>query len=688
MKKIMITGAGSYIGECVKDYLLSEPDKYSVDIIDTMGFEPKPDDFAGYDVVFNVAGIAHIKETDENRALYFKVNRDLVIKIAKAAKAGGVKQFVLLSSMSVYGKLTGRISKKTKAAPTNAYGKSKAQADAAIAKLADDSFRFACLRPPMVYGKGCKGNYQTLRKFALASPVFPDYRNKRSMVYIGNLCEFVKQVIDEEKSGLFFPQNAEYVNTSEMVRRIARLNGEKIRLTGLFNAGIKLAKFNVVKKVFGDLIYEKVDTVDKFGFEDSISLTETGECLKKTVKSDEKMRILATCQYGWPEPYPSLYPMEEMAKRGHYVHAITGTPNYPMGDVFEGYRNKTSKEQHNGIDITHVPVIPRKKDTVHRMLNYHSYPVSAKFFLSRLKGKYDVIFANQSSPVMMVEPAIAYAKKHDKRVVMYCMDLWPASLCVGGVSKDSAVYKFYYKISKKIYQQVDVLLVTSRKFKDYFMEEFGIPGNKIVYLPQYALSTFNHIPQGGEKDTTDLVFAGNVGTAQNIGVILRAAAIIQREQITDNGKRIVFHIVGEGQELDNLKSYAKKEELENVIFHGRKPSEEMPKYYGLADAMIVTLLPDPLISLTLPAKVQSYMAAGKPIIASADGEIPDVISESRCGFCAKADDEQDLVRAVKEFIASPERQELGENGRKYYSQHFAVDIVMDKLEDILRENCR
>ena len=685
MKRILITGAGSYTGDCVKDYLLSETDKYSVDMIDTMGFEPKPEDFDGYDAVFNVAGIAHIKETDENRALYFKVNRDLIIKIAKAAKAGGVKQFILLSSMSVYGKLTGKISKKTKAAPNTAYGKSKAQADAAIAKLADDSFKFACLRPPMVYGKDCKGNYQTLRKFALASPVFPDYKNQRSMIYIGNLCEFVKQVIDEEKSGLFFPQNSEYVNTSEMVKRIAKVNGMNIRLTGAFNAGIKLAKMNVVKKVFGTLIYEKVDTVDKFGFDESISLTETGKYRERSV---DKMRILATCQYGWPEPYPSLYPMEEMAKRGHYVHAVTGTPNYPMGDVFDGYRNKTSREDHNGIHITHVPVIPRKKDTVHRMLNYHSYPVSAKLFLSHLKGNYDVIFANQSSPVMMVEPAVKYAKKHDKRVVMYCMDLWPASLCVGGVSKDSAVYKFYYRISKKIYEQVDVLLVTSRKFKDYFIEEFGIPENKIVYLPQYALSTFDHIPQGGEKDTTDLVFAGNVGTAQNIGVILRAAAIIQKEQITDNGRKIVFHIVGDGQELDNLKSYAKKEALENVIFHGRKPSEEMPKYYGLADAMIVTLLPDPLISLTLPAKVQSYMASGKPIIASADGEIPDVISESRCGFSAKADDENDLVRAIKEFIASPDRQELGENGRRFYSQHFAVDIVMDKLEDILRENCR
>lgn len=274
MKKILITGANSYIGDSVKDYLLQEPGKYSVDIIDTIGFEPKPEDFKGYDVVFNVAGIAHIKETPDNRDLYFKVNRDLVVKIAKAAKAGGVKQFILLSSMSVYGKLTGYITKKTKEAPANAYGLSKAQADHAIAKLKDKDFRFACLRPPMVYGKDCKGNYQSLRSFALKSPIFPNYENQRSMIYIGNLCEFIKRLIDEGKGGLFFPQNAEYANTSEIVKIIAQIHGKKIKLTGVFNIGIKCVQIRVMKKVFGTLIYEKCDMISKYSFEESVRISE------------------------------------------------------------------------------------------------------------------------------------------------------------------------------------------------------------------------------------------------------------------------------------------------------------------------------------------------------------------------------------------------------------------------------
>lgn len=274
MKKVLITGANSYIGESVRDYLLLNPEKYSVEIKDTIGWNPIPADFTGFDVVLNVAGIAHIKEAAENQHLYYDINRDLVVRIAKAAKEGGVRQFILLSSMSVYGIDAGRITKNTEPKPVTAYGKSKLEADEEIKKLEDDRFKFACLRPPMVYGKGCKGNYQRLRSFALKSPIFPDYRNKRSMIYIGNLCEFVKDAIDHRKGGLFFPQNAEYTITSEMVRSIAGSHGKKIKLTKAFNWAVRICRLNIIKKVFGDLIYEPVDIVNKYGLKESIMMTE------------------------------------------------------------------------------------------------------------------------------------------------------------------------------------------------------------------------------------------------------------------------------------------------------------------------------------------------------------------------------------------------------------------------------
>lgn len=274
MKRILIAGAGSYIGDCFKTYMDRYGDAYEITVGETKDPEFLKTDFSKYDAVFCVAGIAHIKETEENRPLYYRVNRDLVIELARAAKQAGVRQFVLLSSMSVYGMTVGHITKDTPPHPVNAYGDSKLQADRAIETLADENFIFTCLRPPMVYGKHCRGNYQTLRNFALRSPVFPDYDNQRSMIYIGNLCAFVKKCIDEEAGGLFFPQNAEYVRTSDMVKRIAEENGKTIRLVKLFNGILSVLPLNVVKKVFGSLTYEKCDTVSEFSFEESMKETE------------------------------------------------------------------------------------------------------------------------------------------------------------------------------------------------------------------------------------------------------------------------------------------------------------------------------------------------------------------------------------------------------------------------------
>ncbi|MBQ4417206.1 MAG: NAD-dependent epimerase/dehydratase family protein, partial [Butyrivibrio sp.] len=277
MKRILITGAGSYIGESVKEYLQTMPRLYEAEVKETVGWEPVPDDFRGVDVVFHVAGIAHVRETKKNRHLYYRVNRDLAVRCAAAAKKGGVRQFILLSTMSVYGLTTGHITKDTPVHPVNAYGKSKAQADAEIAKLADDTFLFTCLRPPMVYGRGCRGNYQSLRSFALKSPVFPAMQNRRSMIYIGNLCAFVERCIAEEKAGLFFPQNAAYTDTSEMVRLIAEAHGKTMRMTTLFNGIIRAVPAGVFRKVFGSLTYEQTEPVDRFGFEASVRMTEQEE---------------------------------------------------------------------------------------------------------------------------------------------------------------------------------------------------------------------------------------------------------------------------------------------------------------------------------------------------------------------------------------------------------------------------
>ena len=230
----------------------------------------------------HVAGLAHIKETKENAHLYYKVNRDLAYEVAQKAKLEAVKQFIFLSSMSVYGIESGVIDKNSYLKPKSNYGKSKLQAEELITSLENDFFKVAILRPPMIYGRGCKGNYTRLAKLALKTPFFPNIENKRSMIYIDNLSEVIKCAIDNCSRGLFLPQNIEYVNTSKMVELIAKKNGKKIRLTKFFNPLLNIIRNkSTVSKVFGNLVYE--ETLSRYSnaqlnsyvdFEESIRLAE------------------------------------------------------------------------------------------------------------------------------------------------------------------------------------------------------------------------------------------------------------------------------------------------------------------------------------------------------------------------------------------------------------------------------
>jgi len=391
------------------------------------------------------------------------------------------------------------------------------------------------------------------------------------------------------------------------------------------------------------------------------------------------MKILVVCQHYWPEPYPLVDLCEEMVKRGHVVHVVTGVPNYPMGYIYDDYKKGKNREQErNGVRITRTFTIGRKNNIVFRLLNYMSYSISSTLYIHSLRDEYDVVFMNQTSPVMMSNAGVTYAKKWKKKGILYCMDLWPASLAAGGMKETSPIYKVFGWISKKIYRQADEILITSQMFRNYLKEQFGISDEKIVYLPQYANAQFDSVATKEEsEEIVNFVFAGNIGAAQSLDTVLRAAKILNERKLK---KELIWNIVGDGSELENLKKLASELELTNVVFHGRKPVEQMPKYYEMADAMVVSLTSDKFITLTLPGKVQTYMAAGKPILATADGEIPNIIHESKCGFCAKAEDSEAFADAVMQFLNSENVLELGKNARAYYTEHFTRDIFMNKLE--------
>lgn len=267
MKKILITGANSYIGTSFEKYVMQWPDKYQVDTVDMIDGTWRERDFSGYDCVYHVAGIAHNdtgKVTEEQKTLYYRVNTELTIETAQKAKNEGVKQFIFMSSAIVYGDSApiGKskcITKDTPVAPANFYGDSKVQAENGILPLSDDSFRVVILRPPMIYGPGSKGNYPVLSKLARKLPVFPVVKNQRSMLYIGNLMEFVRLMVENEEQGIFWPQNAEYSNTTELVQKIAQAHGKKILLIPGFGWALKLLSHvtKLVNKAFGSLSYEQ-----------------------------------------------------------------------------------------------------------------------------------------------------------------------------------------------------------------------------------------------------------------------------------------------------------------------------------------------------------------------------------------------------------------------------------------------
>ena len=267
MKRILITGAGSYIGTSVERYLLERyPGQYAVDTVDMIDGTWRSVSFAGYDSVFHVAGIAHSDNgriSEEKSKLYYAVNTDLTVETAKKAKADGAGQFIFMSSAIIYGESAPvgkrkRITRETEPSPANSYGDSKLQAERGILPLGEDTFRVVVLRPPMIYGKGSRGNYPTLAKFARKLPVFPYVENERSMLYIEHLCEFVRLMVENNEEGIFFPQNAEYSNTSELVREIAAVHGRRVRLVRGCGWLLRLVSHGtpLVNKAFGSLSYE------------------------------------------------------------------------------------------------------------------------------------------------------------------------------------------------------------------------------------------------------------------------------------------------------------------------------------------------------------------------------------------------------------------------------------------------
>lgn len=394
------------------------------------------------------------------------------------------------------------------------------------------------------------------------------------------------------------------------------------------------------------------------------------------------MKILVVCQYYKPEPFRISDICEALAAQGHAVTVVTGTPNYPEGEIYPGYEGTSHRDEIiNGVRVHRCPIHPRKRGALHRFWNYYSFVFASKRYLSRLEEDFDVVLVNQLSPVMMAEGALDWAKRHGKKTVLYCLDLWPESLSAGGIRPGSLIYRVFWYISRRIYRGADAIAVTSQGFEDYFRTALKLPDAKLEYLPQYAEELFDRLPEAPpHPGVFNAVFAGNIGEMQTVETIMEAAG-----KLTSRPD-IHFHIVGDGIRLDACRQLA--EGLSNVTFYGRRDVSEMPGFYALADVMLVTLKADPVLSLTLPGKVQSYFAAGKPVAGAINGETAAVVADADCGVCVAAEDANALAEALVSLASTPERLgEYGANARRYYEAHFQKDAFLRTLTDVLKENC-
>lgn len=394
------------------------------------------------------------------------------------------------------------------------------------------------------------------------------------------------------------------------------------------------------------------------------------------------MKILVITQYFWPEEFRINDICKGLKESGHEVEVLTGLPNYPTGKIFNGYSYfKRGAKCYEGIKIRRVGMIPRgKNNSIMLALNYLSFMVSASIRAVPLMfNKYDRVFVFQVSPLTTAIPAIILSKVKKIPSYIYVQDLWPETFySIVNISNEK-MRKVMKKVCNKIYDAFDKLLIASQGYEEILVKE-GIDKSKLEYFPQWAEDFYSNNAVIKESEEFVVTFAGNIGKAQSVDTIIEAA------NLAKNNKEIKWQILGDGSEFENIKLLVEKYNLNNTVkLLGRKPANDMPKYFSQSDALIVTLKNEDILRVTLPAKVQSYMASGKPILAAISGEGNRTIKDSKCGLAGEAEDYVKLYEnVIKLFnMSKEERSILGENGKEYFNNNFTREKLLNQLEVIM-----
>lgn len=399
------------------------------------------------------------------------------------------------------------------------------------------------------------------------------------------------------------------------------------------------------------------------------------------------MKILIVSQYFWPEDFKVNDIAFDFVQKGHDVTVLTAKPNYPQGNIYKGYGLFSKRKQvHKGVKIIRTSIVPRKGGgAVFLALNYLSFIFFAFFTaMFRVKGRYDIIFCHLTSPITSALPAIWLKKRFKVPLVIWVLDLWPESVASTTNIKNKRFYSYLRSLVSYIYDQSDHILVSSRNFIESVKEKVSNQDIPITYFPNWAEDVFvqkqDHADELPELPPGfNIMFAGNIGEAQDFESIVQAA-----KQTHDQG--INWVIVGDGRKYEWLKNEVITNKLTNIKLLGRYPLDLMPGFFEKADAMLVSLKNEAIFKLTVPAKIQAYMASGKIILGMINGEANLLINESGCGYAVDASDYQSLATkaiALKN-LAPKERHSMEEKAIVYYQEHFSKPILFQKLEEILK----
>lgn len=396
----------------------------------------------------------------------------------------------------------------------------------------------------------------------------------------------------------------------------------------------------------------------------------------------KKKHILVISQYFYPEQFRINDMCAEWVKRGYKVTVLTGYPNYPQGEYYDGYGwFKKTKERWNGVDIIRIPLTARGQGSIKLAANYFSFVISGFFWAKTTRIKADYVFTFEVSPMTQALIGTWYSKRRKIPNYLYVQDLWPENVEIVTGIHSPLVIKPIEAMVNHIYKHCDVIFATSPSFVKEIQKRVSHKKNKVKYLPQYAEDFYKPVerkpvPEIPDDDSFKIIFTGNIGQAQGLDILPKTAKLLKGKE------NVKFVIVGDGRDKDNfIKQIADNDVQDMFIMIDRQPPERIPELLAACDAAFISFMPDPLFEKTIPAKLQSYMACGMPIIAAANGETKRIVEEAKCGVCSPIGDVYELEASIKVIIESGSIKKFKESSKKYSNIKFDKKKIMDYLDE-------